>query len=105
MDFVENVINDSEIERISADKIDELIKNKDFILDVRSEEEYEEKSVKNSVNIPLDELDVRYTELPDQKIYVLCRSGARSLEAAKFLKIKGFEVCNIEGGILEYPEL
>lgn len=103
MDILKNIIDKNQIENIPASKIDDLIEEGAFILDVRTEEEYKERSVKNSVNIPLQELDVRYTELPDKKIYILCRSGARSLEAARFLKIKGFDVCNIKGGIIEYP--
>lgn len=102
MDFLKNFTDRYKIEKIPSSEIDQLVKDGAFILDVRTKQEYSGKSIKGSTNIPLDELKVRYVELPDEKIYVLCRSGARSLTAARFLKTKGFEVCNIDGGIQSY---
>lgn len=101
MNFLENLFG-NKIESISATKIDELLANGEYILDVRTKEEIEEKSIEGTHNIVLDELSDRYREIPNKKIYVLCRSGRRSLMAAKFLKSKGYEAVNLSGGILEY---
>jgi rhodanese-related sulfurtransferase len=38
----------------------------------------------------------------EKEIVVLCRSGRRSLEVAKFLQQKGFKTVNLAGGILAW---
>ena len=52
-----------------------------FILDVRSQAEWDQMHIVKSTLIPLDELKNRLSELPrDQDIVVICRSGHRSKE-------------------------
>jgi CRP-like cAMP-binding protein len=69
-------------------------------LDVRMGIEYDEEHIPGSVNIPLDELRLRYSELnPDTEYYVYCLSGARSASAAFLLRSQGFHAQNIKGGI------
>ncbi|WP_071026353.1 rhodanese-like domain-containing protein [Peptoniphilus raoultii] len=98
-----NKIFGLDIESIEAVKIDELLKDGAYILDVRTKEEISEKNIPGTKNIPLDRLAKEYEKIPnDQKIYLLCRSGRRSFEAARFLKAKGYDPVNISGGILEY---
>ena len=67
-----------------------------IIIDVRTKEEYKEKHIEKSVNIPLQVLE-QYTEhLPlDKEIIVYCRSGSRSGVAAAYLKKHGFIVHDI----------
>jgi rhodanese-related sulfurtransferase len=50
------------------------------VVDVRGKEEVAESGIfKNTVNIPLDELPARMSELPkDKKIYIHCSTGARA---------------------------
>ena len=56
--------------------------------------------------IPLGELEARATELPDDvPIYVICRSGNRSLEASNLLLEAGKQdVRNVQGGILAWQQ-
>ncbi len=62
-----------------------------FLLDVRTEAEYAEAHIQNSILIPLDELESRLGEVPrDQDVVVICRSGARSREGAAILQKAGF---------------
>ena len=81
----------------------DLVKNKEFLLDVREEYEYQEGHVKGAVNLPLREILEKKDTLPKNKdIYVYCRSGHRSADAVNFLKSLGFEkVHNIEGGFID----
>ncbi|MBT8241569.1 MAG: rhodanese-like domain-containing protein [Acidimicrobiia bacterium] len=57
-----------------------------------------------AINIPLGELPARFHELDRSRPVVLvCRSGGRSMQAARFLTAKGFgDVVNLSGGLLAY---
>jgi rhodanese-related sulfurtransferase len=72
-----------------------------FILDVRTREEYNESHIMGSTLIPVQELDIRFKELPrDKKIVVYCRSGSRSVTASDILVKNGFtQIYNMQGGI------
>ena len=88
---------------VEANNIENLVKNKEFLLDVREEYEYQEGHVKGAVNLPLREiLEKKDSLLKNKDIYVYCRSGHRSADAVNFLKSLGFEkVHNIEGGFID----
>jgi len=75
-----------------------------FILDVRTQEEYNESHISGSTLIPVDELDIRLKELPrDKKILVYCRTGRRSVTASEKLENSGFtQLYNMKGGITEW---
>ena len=88
---------------VEAKDIETLSKNKEFLLDVREEYEYEEGHVKGAVNLPLREILSQKDSLPkDRDIYVYCRSAHRSADAVNFLKSLGFDkVHNVEGGFID----
>ena len=95
--------NQENSDDVEANNIENLVKNKEFLLDVREEYEYQEGHVKGAVNLPLREILSQKDSLPKNKdIYVYCRSGHRSADAVNFLKSLGFEkVHNIEGGFID----
>ena len=95
--------NQENSDDVEANNIENLVKNKEFLLDVREEYEYQEGHVKGAVNLPLREILSQKDSLPkDKDIYVYCRSGHRSADAVNFLKSLGFEkVHNIEGGFID----
>ena len=95
--------NQENSDDVEANNIENLVKNKEFLLDVREEYEYQEGHVKGAVNLPLREILEKKDSLPkDKDIYVYCRSGHRSADAVNFLKSLGFEkVHNIEGGFID----
>jgi rhodanese-related sulfurtransferase len=73
------------------------------LLDVREDWELAVASVPGVVHIPMGQISDRMNELDAEKeIVVLCRSGRRSLEVAKFLQQKGFKTVNLAGGILAW---
>ena len=88
---------------VEASDIENLVKNKEFLLDVREEYEYQDGHIKGAVNLPLREILSQKDSLPkDRDIYVYCRSAHRSADAVNFLKSLGFEkVHNIEGGFID----
>ncbi|ALF18046.1 rhodanese-like domain-containing protein [Fusobacterium animalis] len=88
---------------VEADDIENLLKNKEFLLDVREEYEYQDGHIKGAINLPLREILEKKDTLPkDKDIYVYCRSGHRSADAVNFLKSLGFEkVHNVDGGFID----
>ncbi len=85
----------------------QLINHKDaLVVDVRTEKEYQEGHVMNALHIPLGMLDDRIQELQVYKnhaVLVMCRTGARSGQAAIKLKKQGFtNAHNIGGGMLNW---
>jgi len=95
---------------ISVKELKEKIDNgEDFILlDVREPQEYEYSRIKEkeAMLVPLMRLPAIADKLPkDKPIYVICRSGNRSLQATLWLLEKGFKnVKNVEGGILAWSD-
>jgi rhodanese-related sulfurtransferase len=70
------------------------------LIDVRQPDEYEELHVAGAVLIPLAEVPDRLDEIPvDGPVYMICRSGARSGNAADFLRAQGREAINVAGGM------
>ena len=67
------------------------------IIDVRSPEEFNSGHVKESKNIPLQEITLHLSEIKSMKTPILlcCASGNRSGQATSFLKSKGIECENI----------
>lgn len=94
------LVNAKEIE---VSEIENLVKNKSFLLDVREDYEFEAGHIKGAVNIPLHNLVAKLDLLPkDKNIYVYCRSGHRSLDAVGFLNSLGLEnAYNVSGGFIE----
>jgi phage shock protein E len=74
------------------------------IIDVRTPKEYQEGHIPDVPLIPLDQLENRLEEVPqDRQVLLICRSGRRSSLGTNFLRSKGFEqVYNIEGGMLAW---
>jgi rhodanese-related sulfurtransferase len=72
-----------------------------MLLDVREPAEVHFCAIDGSVHIPLGQLPGRLAELdPEREIVVVCHHGARSFQAAAFLRARGFEnVYNLAGGI------
>lgn len=72
------------------------------LVDVREPSEVAGGTLPGAVNIPLGELAARIDELDrSRRVVLLCRSGARSANAAALLAGAGFpDVVNLVGGML-----
>jgi rhodanese-related sulfurtransferase len=72
-----------------------------FLLDVRTQAEYDQYHLQGSTLFPLDKLSGQLDQLPkDKDIVVICHSGARSLSASILLQQHGFKrVYYLEGGL------
>lgn len=76
-----------------------------IILDVRREDEFAEGHIPGAINVPNEGIqDTEPSELPDknQTIYVYCRSGNRSKQAASKLVAMGYTNIIEFGGIMDW---
>ena len=72
------------------------------LLDVRTPEEFSERHLEGAVNIPVDQVEARMSEIPrDRPVVVYCRSGARSMSAARILRRGGYDAEDL-GSINEW---
>ena len=77
-----------------------------IILDVRTQEEYDEGHIPGAILIPNTEIEARAEAIltdKDQLILVYCRSGRRSKLAAEILVELGYTNIKEFGGIIDWP--
>ncbi len=77
-----------------------------IILDVRTQEEYDQGHIPGAVLIPDTEIRARAEEVltdKDQLILVYCRSGRRSKLASEVLLELGYTNIREFGGIIDWP--
>lgn len=81
---------------LSDKELNNIIKENNYvILDVRTEEEYNNIHIRDAINIPYDEINEK-TELDKNKIIlVYCQSGKRSNIAYKTLKDLEYKVYDL----------
>ena len=80
----------------SGASIEDYLNDGAIVLDVRTKEEFQEGHVKNSKHIVLNEIPSKVGEIKalNKKIIAVCRSGARSGQAASYLKQQGIDIIN-----------
>ena len=77
-----------------------------IILDVRTQEEYDQGHIPGAILIPDTEIKARAEEVltdKEQRILVYCRSGRRSKLAAEALVDLGYTDIKEFGGIIDWP--
>lgn len=96
-------ILDGLVKKVDVMEIDQLVEGGEYLLDIRTEEEYSLGNINGSVNIPLDELRDRMDEIPkDRNIYVNCQVGLRGYLGCRILNQNGFNTYNLDGGYSLY---
>ncbi len=95
------------IEAKNAKKL--LEENKEItILDVRTEEEFNEGHIPNAVNMDVQDhlFKQKVNTLDKEKIYLVhCRSGMRSCAAIEMMDSQGFtNIYHLHQGFLEWEE-
>ncbi len=75
-----------------------------YLLDVREQEEYDEKHIPGINLLPMSTIQNRLDEIPtDKTVVVTCRSGNRSDQVTQYLRANGFDNAhNMTGGINEW---
>lgn len=76
-----------------------------ILIDVRTPEEFASGHIPGAVNISIDQLPQRLSEIPQDKPVVLyCRSGNRSNQAAQILARAGYSQIYDLGGIITWAQ-
>ncbi len=93
----------TEARNVNVAEVLELLDGGAFLLDVREDNEWESGRASNATHIPLNDVPAHLEEMPSDRLIVcVCRSGARSGRAAKFLIERGHDAVNLEGGMLAW---
>ena len=72
------------------------------LIDVRTPSEFNAGSIPGAINIPVDEIRGRVSEIKHEPILVNCQVGQRGHTATMLLKELGFDATNLDGGYLTY---
>ncbi len=80
------------------------LKDDDFLLDVREDDEWQAGHAEGALHIPISEFVARYCELTeaapqDGRVHVICRSGGRSAQVTNYLVQQGVDAVNVDGGM------
>lgn len=86
-------------------ELDELAASGRVLLDVRTPAEFAAGIIPGAINIPLDELRDRVGDVPAGPVTVYCQVGQRGHTATVFLREKGFDAVNLDGGYKTWSAL
>lgn len=101
--MIENILT-GKVKQFSYNDLNSVQSDENaFLLDARTPSEYAGGCAEGFVNIPVDEIRKRISEIPkNKKIYVMCQSGLRSYIACRILTQNGFDCYNFAGGYRFY---
>jgi molybdopterin-guanine dinucleotide biosynthesis protein A/rhodanese-related sulfurtransferase len=88
---------------VNVDQLAEALAEGARLFDVREPTEYAAGRVPGAVLVPLATVPGRLAEFAgDGPVYVICRSGARSMSACEWLAEQGIEAVNVAGGMIAW---
>ena len=88
-----------DVPEIDVEEFARLRETGAVLVDVREPDEYEAFRVPGAQLIPLADVPERIEEIPeDERVYVICATGARSARAVDFLNRQGYDTVNVAGG-------
>lgn len=99
----------SDVSKVKVEEAEKLIAEKIQLLDVRTEEEWEEGRIEGAVRVDFSEkgFEEKVVKAVDPKkpVLVYCRSSGRSGRASKLMEKLGFvEIKDLEGGIMAWKK-
>lgn len=84
---------------VTLDELADVIDRGGFVLDVREDHEWAEGHVPNAHHIPMNDVADNLDKLDDgARIFIICRSGGRSMTVANYLEAQGYDVVSVAGG-------
>jgi rhodanese-related sulfurtransferase len=107
-EFISNFDYDTRVEMKASvtELVDLLQEEKAQLVDIRFKEEYEAWHMGVGINIPLNELPDRLSELDNDKIIVTaCPHKDRAIIAMTYLKTKGYKTMYLKDGLIGLAEL
>ncbi len=71
-----------------------------ILIDVRTQEEWDEERIAGAIHMPIAEMNIVELEIyKKDKLYIYCHSGGRSQLACELLRQSNFNAINVTGGI------
>ena len=86
------------VKSVQWSEVEQEVSHGSVLLDVRSASEFANGSIPGAININIDELRERKTEIPQGDLIVLCQVGQRGHSATLLLNEMGFKARNLDGG-------
>lgn len=99
--IAENVISGL-VELVQWNEIEDFTSRGYKLIDVRSAGEFARGGIPGAINISVDEIRERASEITDKNLLVHCQVGQRGHTAALLLKELGFNAVNLDGGYLTW---
>lgn len=101
--MIENIVT-GKVKQFHHDEVDALPRDGSVtLLDTRTPMEYSKGNADGFINIPVDDLRERLSEIPtDKPVYVMCQSGLRSYLSCRILTQHGYDCYNFSGGYRFY---
>ena len=95
------------VSEISVNELMTLVENGSLVIDVREPDEYESGHIPGAILVPLSTVLSNTSEFQSNEIvYVVCRSGGRSMQACEMLHEVGISnVVNVAGGTMGWISL
>lgn len=95
------------IDEIPVNDLTTLVENGSLVVDVREPNEYEDGHIPGAILVPLSTVLENTQEFEsDETVYVVCRSGGRSMQACEMLQEVGItNVVNVAGGTMGWIAL
>ena len=95
------------ITEIPVNELTTLVENGSLVVDVREPDEYESGHIPGAILVPLSTVLTNKSEFEsDETVYVVCRSGGRSMQACEILHDVGISnVVNVAGGTMGWISL
>lgn len=93
------------MKRMTAQEVQEYMENNKAvsIIDVRETEEVKAGKIPGAVNIPLGLIEFRMQDIDKSQEHIMvCRSGSRSGMATNILENHGYNVTNMDGGMMDW---
>jgi NADPH-dependent 2,4-dienoyl-CoA reductase/sulfur reductase-like enzyme/rhodanese-related sulfurtransferase len=85
-------------------QIDQFIADGYQLIDVRSAAEFSQGAIPGALNMPVDEIRDRISELGNKNLLVNCQVGQRGHTATLLFKELGFNAVNLDGGYLTWSK-
>lgn len=94
------------INRITAEELEQKMKQDIVIIDVRKKSEFDSEHIKGVVNVPLNQINQYLEKFPKEQEFVLhCAGGYRSMIAASILQQRGWsQLTDVIGGFKSIKE-
>jgi phage shock protein E len=93
---------------LSPEQFKEALTGDAQLVDVRRQEEFDSGHIKGAVLVPVQELSQEALDaakvVKEKKVLLYCRSGSRSAHAGHHMKVMGYNVQHLDGGILAWKE-